>query len=276
MNKVHYGRNTIRNMKIKTGLLFLTLLLASFSMLGQTYRYPPNNLEYDQDKWHFGFTLGPEFQNMRIVNNSESIIDDPNYNLPNGVSAENVYVYSDIQNLSPGFHVGIITSRRIGEYFNLRFIPSLSLGQKTIKSKFYFEDENLNIDWDDGLGNYLQEPIITTIKSTYISLPVLVKYKAVRIENVRPYLVAGASLKYDLATDFEDPITLKKIDTSLEFGLGSDFYMKTFRLGVEVRFGIGLMNVLQTDRPASDDKPYLTASMDKITAKTFTIALNFE
>jgi len=262
-------------MKKKILSLYITLIVLSSSALAQHYTQAPNQLEYDEAKWHFGFTLGPEFQNFRISNNSQSFIDDSRVEITDP-EVTNAYFYSEVQKITPGFHVGIITSRRLGNYFNLRIIPSLSLGQREVKSIMYTEKK---VD-----GEYQTTPgdnaIITTtnIKSTYINVPVLIKYKAVRINNVRPYLVAGGAFKYDLATDFEDPITLKKVDASLELGMGSDFYLETFRFGIEVRFGIGLLNVLQSDRPSDDnvDNAYLTSSIDRIRSKMFTIALNFE
>ena len=261
-------------MNIRFISLLFILISASLTVIGQTYNHPPNQLEYDSDKWHFGFTLGLDFQNARIANNSNSILSDSKYTVPNGVpDVNNVYIYSDIPSINPGFHVGIITSLRLGEYFNLRMIPSLSLGQKDIESIYFFENSDLDVS-PDTLN--LVPNLKTTVKSTYFSLPILIKYKAVRIENARPYVIAGVNLKYDLATDIEEPITLKKLDGALEFGLGSDFYMQTFRLGIEVRFGLGLRNVLQTNRPEGDKDPYITASMDRIRAKTFTIAINFE
>ena len=227
-------------MKLKFILSLLTLCCFSFLTIGQNYKFPPNKPEYDLQKWHFGFTLGPEFLDLNIVNN-------------------NTTTYSEVVTPGVGFHVGIITSRRLGELFNIRLIPSLALSYTDIKSEI---DNELNT---------------TEIKTTYLSLPVLVKYKAIRINNIRPYMIAGANLKYDLATDFALPITLKKLDTTLELGFGSDFYMQTFRLGVEFRFGIGIFNILQ-ERPEGDTStnPFLSSSIDNIRAKTFTIAFNFE
>lgn len=246
--------------------------------------------EFDYKKWHFGFTLGPESQNVRIDNNSNDITPYlssdriPEAYDPKGDNTDSQYstvdksfFYSDIPTLSTGFHVGIITSRRINEFLNIRLIPSLSLGQKNITSRQYQEDAIIK---DGAIEKYYffkseEELIITKIKSTYISLPILLKYKAVRIENFRPYMVAGTNIKFDLSTDLDNQISLKKLDTTLEFGLGSDFYLETFRLGIELRFGLGLFNMLQTNRP-DDKNPYLTNSMSNIRAKTFTLAINFE
>lgn len=265
-------------MNKKSFYLYFFIVCFPLSIVAQNYTTPPNIPEFDLRKWHFGFTLGTELQNTKISNNSMSVIDMPNLTIPDP-SDENgevtgIYYYSEVPKLSTGFHVGIITSRRLGEYLNLRVIPSLSLGEKTVLSKMYVEE--LTSDGDQILypnENTVEE---TVVKSTYISCPVLIKYKAVRIDNFRPYMIAGANIKYDLAVDYDQAITLNRLDASLELGLGSDFYLQTFRLGVEVRFGIGLLNTLHSDRPENDPMPYITASMDKITAKTFTIAINFE
>lgn len=264
-------------MKAKFILSFLVINCISLSVIGQNYNRPPNLPNYDYKKWHFGFTLGPEFQNFRIVNNSKNVIGQPEFTTPDPINGtvEKAYYYSDLTTLTPGFHVGIVTSRRLGEYFNLRIIPSLSLGQKDLKSNLYIE-ESVPGQAEYEVSPIEESTITTNIRSTYISLPVLIKYKAARIENARPFLVAGANFKYDLATDFEEAVTLKKGDISIELGMGSDFYMQTFRFGIELRFGIGLLNILETERPIDDPTPYLTYSMDKITAKTFTIAINFE
>lgn len=240
---------------------FLCLLFGALSLTisAQEYRTPPNLPHYNQKKWHFGFTLGPELQDNRIVNNSKDVFDQMDDDTPKGV----YQYYSEVPSFEPGFHVGIVTSLRLNNYLNLRIIPSLSLGEKNIHSQEYL--------------NYKKSTVIeiTQVKSTYVSCPVLIKYKALRIQDAGPYFVAGANIKYDLATDDADAITLKKMDVALEFGLGSDFYLAEFRLGIEVRFGIGLLNTLKTERP-EDEYPYITASMDQIKAKTLTIAINFE
>lgn len=265
-------------MKQKFVLTFLILYCCSFIVIGQNYKRPPNMPNYDYQKWHFGFTLGPDYQNLRISNNSADLtgllpLDQIPTEIPGGGGLSKISMYSEIKNLTPGFHVGIITSRRLGEHFNIRVIPSLSLGSKEIQSTRLIQGINPDT------VVFTTEIETTKIKSNYISCPVLIKYKAIRIDNARPYLIAGANFKYDLATDTETPITLKKFDTSLEFGIGSDFYMQTFRLGIEIRFGIGLFNML-TDKPENTEpggvQPYLTKSMSSIRAKTFTIAFNFE
>lgn len=261
----------------KNVFIALLCLVSIIPALSQTYSIPPNLIHYDMKKWHFGFTLGPEFQYLRVDNNSVNVKGMNNVVLPGGEDNENVYYYSEMTNMSTGFHVGIITSRRFNDYFNLRIIPSLSLGQKNITSAYNYDglvkenNEYIRVVYPNETLNESH-----SIKSTYMSCPVLLKYKAVRINNFRPYMIGGFNFKYDLATDSEDAITLNEFDMGVEVGLGADFYLPDFRLGVELRFGIGLLNMLDENRPAEDPAPYITASIDQIKARTFTIAFNFE
>ena len=228
-------------------------------VIGQTYMYAPIERESNYKTWHFGFSFGPELQDFIIDNNSKRI-------KTNSID-ENIYIHSEVPDFSPAFHIGIITSRRLSDHFSLRIIPSLSLGQRDIVSHYYSEDPN----------SILPEPQISSLKSTNLSLPILIKYKIARIKNVAPYLVGGTSFKYNLTTDFEQAITQKKLDETLELGIGSDFLMKAFKLGIEVRLGIGLFNVLE-ERPKNEafNNTYLTSSIDAIRTKTLTIAINFE
>ena len=264
-------------MKSSKAIITITLSLLTFVLWSQTYRKPPNLPEYDLKKWHFGFTVGPEFQNCNITNSGEDVsylfeTEDLDKISPTQGTLDGIYYFSEVSSIATGFHVGIVTSYRLGEYFNLRMLPSLSLGEKEFTSKTFVQGKITD-------GTYIIEPsgteVYTSVKSTYISLPILVKYKSVRIGNARPYLIAGVNVKYDLATEKDEAIALKKMDAGVEFGLGTDFYMQTFRLGVEIRFGLGLLNMIDQS-VIEQDRPYISKSMESIKAKTFTIAFNFE
>lgn len=228
-------------------------------VIGQTYMYSPIQRESNYKTWHFGFSFGPELRDFIVDNNSESIITSSNN--------ANIYIYSKVPKLSPAFHIGLITSRRLSDHFDVRIIPSFSLGQYDIESYYYSGDDM----------NTIAGSRISSIKSAYLGLPILIKYKIFRVKNMVPYLVGGSNFKYDLTTDFDQIITLKKLNETLELGVGSDFLMENFKLGMEVRFGVGLFNVL-SERPEQEafDNTYLTSSIDAIRTKTITIAINFE
>lgn len=260
-------------MKKSLSILFLFLVVVSSNLVAQYFSSPPNLPHHELKTWHFGFTLGPEMHHVRIANNSENIYDLLPSQFQEDIPSvdEQVYCYSEKTNSTVGLQVGIIASRRLGKHFNLRIIPSLALGQpQEIKSKLYYNDGNqLMPDTFHLATNH--------INSTYIALPILLKYKALRINNFQPFLIGGVNLKYDLAVKKEDPITLKRSDVSLEIGFGGDFYLQEFRLGFEVRFGIGMFDILDdTYSETKLSEYYITQSIQHIKARTLTIAVNFE
>lgn len=182
---------------------------------------------------------------------------------PNGIPDGGGDVWtSDVSALLPGFHVGVVSSLRLNRSFNLRFIPGIAFGQR-----------NLSFIKQDGVTR--EEPV--PVKSTFIELPLLFKYRAVRDGNARPYLLLGMNTRYDLARSKSEDILLKPLDVYLEFGAGCDFYLMFFRFGVEARFSIGMNDMLERNRDTNNKyDPRYTNSISKLTSRLFIIAFNFE
>ena len=89
----------------------LIFLLSSFQLKAQ------GNLPYVDDKpIHFGFSLGMNMMDFAAIPVDKN----------NDVS---------VTSLMPGFSVGAIVDLRLNSYFNLRFTPTLNLGQRTISYK---------------------------------------------------------------------------------------------------------------------------------------------
>lgn len=229
-------------------LTFILLVLAtSFETLnGQGII--ENLPSFDNKELHFGFTLGTNYANLTTTHRA--------YTDDNGDS-----YFADISSLDPGFHVGVISSLRLNNYFNLRFIPSISFTQRNLK----FVNSRSN------------DVYTIPLKSTFIELPFLVKYKAVRDGNAKLYLVAGPSVRVDLARSKKESVLLNPLDIYFEFGIGSDFYLNYFRLGIEARFAIGFTDVMNHshDGANGDPEPYGKA-IDRLTSRLFIIAFNFE
>ena len=120
-------------------------------------------------------------------------------------------------------------------------------------------------------------------ESVYVSLPLMLKYKAKRINNFRPFITAGSSYKFDFQKhDKIDPdksvyFRTRRGDVFLEMGAGSDFYLPYFKFGIELRFSLGLTDVL-VHRPDPKNPGYedYTQSLSKLRARIFTICFNFE
>ena len=181
----------------------------------------------------------------------------------------------------PGFTVGVVGNLRLAKYFDLRLIPSLSFGTRTITYRLYKDmpegSEISDLDFD----------LKKSIFSTFMEFPLQVKYRSKRLNNVAGYIIAGANLKFDLASqkksqiEVTDPVTgkqvsvvdnirVRKTDVAMELGAGFDFYNSYFKLGVEVKMSYGLCNILNSQNLIYD------SSIKSLHNKTFQVSLTFE
>lgn len=239
-------------------------ILCSVSVQAQHSRQVVQNMPtFDQDKLHFGFTIGTNFLNFQTAHSGQYFTDD--------ATGQDYRLYTDLNNLSPGFHVGLIASLRLGEYFNLRALPGISFGQRDMQFVKIIGAEGTHTD-----ELIYEEDITVPIKSTFVQLPILFKYKAVRDGNARPYLIGGTTLSVDLARSKREDMVLKPFDASIDFGIGSDFYFSYFRFGLEAKVSIGMLDMLWHDRPLGDFDPRYIQSIDKLKSLIFSLSLNFE
>ena len=170
---------------------------------------------------------------------------------------------------SPGFSVGIISDLKLHEDFSLRFQPGLEFGERTI---LYSNDDDFETP-----------PAETTLESVVINLPLLLKYRAKRIDNYRPYLVGGLSYKMDVQAptklDVEDGVmvSLKPNYFCLEVGAGIDFYLPYFKFATELKFSLGLQDILNHKLdPENPEADYYTHSINRMSSKVITLSFHFE
>lgn len=256
-----------------TSKFFIFILLLCFS--GEAFsqsRQVPNKPEYDQDPYHFGFLLGinemlftvkttPGFQNQFYYN------DDLQEGVPDQ-NLDSANLFSVVAQPTLGFVIGIVGNLRLGEYFDLRFTPSLTFGER-----------NLDYTMMSYNGKMAPEMLYVTknIQSTFVEFPLYVKYKGKRIHNVMPYVWAGAKYSMDLASNAK-----KKTDNNSAFvfinrkdiyalgGVGFDFYTAYFKFGTEISMSYGLFDILKRDNTI------YTGAIDRMSSKIFQISFTFE
>ncbi len=231
---------------IFTALLVLTLSFPSFAQNG--------NLPYVDTKFiHFGFSLGMGTMDFGITPSRESI----------GTKVYEIGVSS----LTPGFSVGIITDMRLNRYLNLRFTPTLNLESRKLTYKVVGDATNSKS---------------LSITSIPVCLPIYLKYSAERKENYRPYLIWGGGVAVDLGRNTTtDMMLLKPIDFYTEFGVGCDIYFSFFKLAPELKFAVGLNNlVTPLDKRVSGtitpENEFYTLAISKLTSRMLTLTFNFE
>ena len=190
---------------IKLIILLNILLIASLPLVAQMQKVK-NQPYADQKLYHLGFMVGVNSQDL-ILTHTGRANDD-----------KSVW-FSEIPSYSPGFSVGIIGDRYINQYMNLRVTPTLHFGEK----RFVFKEQNTG------------EEFKATIKNSYLSFPVHMRFSAERLNNFRPYVLAGGYVSSEIGGTREPVIKLKKVDYGLEIGLGCNFYFPFFLLDLTVK-----------------------------------------
>lgn len=252
--------------------IFLILLFLCAAVGGFSQKAKINYLStFDDRRIHYGFTLGINSLDFGISQYTP-IGSNPDF-IPTTWPGDPVQigsfdtVRSDVSRNIGGFTVGIITNLRLSRDFDLRFLPGLSFGERRL---IY------NIPVIDINDAYSNDNFEYSIKSTFLDFPLLIKYKALRINNNRPYVVFGVAFRQDISkTAKEDLVRLKNSGFYAELGAGWDTYMLFFRLSVEAKVSIGLSNQLGGG-PDLTQRQYYTNSIEKLTSNIFTLSFHFE
>ncbi len=235
-------------------LVFIGILLWAVTSSAQVMSVR-NLPKYDYKKYHFGFILG--LNQMDFVVNP--INDFRNVDSIYGVETEG----------EMGFNIGIVSNLRLAEYWDFRFIPTLSFGDRNVifrvrKYSPLFGDTAI-----------LEE--VKRVESTYLDFPFYFKYKSKRLNNMRAYVIGGFKYSIDLASqakkkEREDEYLIKLIanDMLMETGVGFDFYLQYFKFGIELKMSYGIFDLLKRENNVYSE------SIDQLSSKIFQLSFTFE
>lgn len=204
--------------------------------------------KYDRRMFHFGFILGTNYTDFTVKN------------VENLAGLDSVYVVEPAAAI--GFNLGIVSDMRLGEHFNMRFIPGIS---------FVGRGMNYTLIERDTITSVYEK----TTESVYLEVPLYFKFRSRRINNWRVYIMGGGKFLYDMATKEEVEtdeviLKLKREDYTWDLGVGVDFYLEYFKLSVEARMAFGLNNLLV------EDQTVFTNSIESLKSKTFLFSIYFE
>jgi len=229
--------------------IYILLLLISFPLSGQREKVK-NDPSYDKKTLHFGFTLGLNTMDFKVVHNEASYNTDS--------------LFAEVSQLRPGFNINIVSNLRLNETFDLRFLPGVSFGQRNLmfhKQKKLYDDNH-------------------TLESSFIEFPLVMKYKSKRLNNYRPYLLGGVDYRIDLAArkeyDEEEEVyvRLKRGDLYYEVGVGIDFYLPFFKFSPELKLATGTRDVF-VHEPAGSH-PYFADAIDRVRSTLIILSFHFE
>jgi hypothetical protein len=237
-------------------LVFLLVLALSTNA---QYKQPVmlNDPEYDIGKrLRFGFSVGINTMNFTTRNGrgievSKDLQDTTQY-------------FADVSHLIPGFNVNAIVDYRLSDNFHLRFLPGYAFGQRDLN--FFYPGATLARKMK--------------IESSFIEMPLGIKYSADRVSNARPYLLFGGNYRVDLAAykklNVDQGVLLRLIkgDMYYEIGYGIDFYLEYFKFSVEFKYSVGLFNVLSPDNATGSEN--FVQAIDRMNSQLFVVAFHFE
>ena len=128
---------------------------------------------------------------------------------------------------SAGFNVGLIGDLKLHNNISLRLEPGLSSNTKTLA----FTHIN------GGAKDSIRE-----VNSTYLRIPLLLKFNTNRLNNIRPYLIGGVSYDYNFSSNQDNPddnyegeFRMKKNNFTYEIGAGIDIYLPYFIFSPSIR-----------------------------------------
>ncbi|MFV8344368.1 porin family protein [Flavobacterium sp. XS2P39] len=227
-------------------LVLLTFTLNGFAQFTKNMfsKDPIINLENFQNKrLYFGYFLGFNSYDFKIDYKT---------------------VGPDIQvKKTTGFNVGIVGDFKLHQYVSLRFEPGL-----------YYTQRDLNFP-----GFTTKVDALREVNSTYIHLPLLIKFLSLRTGNIRPYLVGGLSTTLNLSSNSksvddnaEQRFRVKPWTTNYEMGLGIDFFSPYFIFSPSIRGVFGLKDELIRD---NDPNSPWTSNIESIKSRAVFINFTF-
>lgn len=226
---------------------FLLLIPGSSSLFAQYNQGNRNYQDFQNKNYYFGITLGYNQSDYRIYHSREFIRSD-SFNRVESVTG-------------PGFNLGIVSNLKVGEYFDLRFLPTLS-----------FIERNIAYTQSGNSGRTLRRPV----ESVLVEIPFHVRYKSAPYHDCRLFVIAGVKYSFDVASDSRtrqasDLVKISPTDFQYEYGFGVQFFFPYFIFSPEFKISQGINNSL-----LFNDRVLQSRVLEKVHSRTFTLSLHFE
>ena len=205
-----------------------------------------NQENIDNKRWSWGYYLG--------FNTYDFDFDYKKYN-PSPSTGKDFNVEKTL-----GFNVGLVGSLKLNHNFDLRLEPGVSFNTRNFIA--------LKSDQDDTFRE---------INSTYVHIPLLVKFNADRLNNFRPFVLAGVSTSLNLSSNENNPddnsagqFRMKTNSFYYEVGVGIDFYLYYFKFSPSLR---GVFAINDELVPDANPNSLYTGNVEQM--RTRGVFLNF-
>ncbi|WP_397445554.1 porin family protein [Polaribacter sp. R77954] len=208
---------------IKKALLFGFLLMISATFFAQRERVE-NLPTFDDRKIHYGFYLGLNQNDFKLNKRNSNVFDA-------GYTVEPTY----------GFNVGLIAELRLHKNLSIRFEPGLMTNSKNIIFNHLTSSSN-------------PRDSIREVGSTYLHVPVILKFSTDRYKNIRPYVLGGVSYDHNFSSNEANQddnsagqFRMKTSNFMYEVGMGIDIYLSFFKFSPSIRGVFAINNEIKYD-----------------------------
>lgn len=201
----------------------LTLGLLLLLSLTSNAQRELNMEEHDYKPYYFGISLGLNRGSFH------SELHPAYLNQDSILTAEPTW--------SAGFNLGLSATARLSKRFEFRFNPQLIFTERNIL---------YNLRYRDQLDNLYS--VTKKVESVITSFPFQLRFISDRIGNFRVYMMGGAKIDMDLASNAQarkadDMIKIQRMDYGVEAGVGFKFYYPSFILAPEIKISNGMGNM---------------------------------
>jgi hypothetical protein len=207
--------------------------------------------EHDSKPYYFGITLGFNLASFHTEPSQRFLQDD------------SVYVAEPLN--SGGFQLGLLATARLSPRFEFRFNPQLIFTERNLFYKLKYVDPFEDTD-----------SVTKKVQSVITSFPFQLKFFSDRIGNFRVYMLGGAKIDLDLASNArkkgaDNLIKIQKFDYGIEAGIGFNFYFPSFIFSPEIKISNGLRNV-----HSRDPNLIYSSVLDRISSRMIVFCIHLE
>ena len=208
-----------------------------------------NFLDFNKRNYYFGITLAYNKSDYRIFRSKNF--------LP--IANDSIAGIEGIK--GPGFNLQIVSNLKIGDNFDLRFLPGFSFAERRVEF-----DPTLKT-----AKNY-EKPV----ESVFVELPFHIRYKSAPYYDKRLFVMGGIKYSYDIQSKsrqrtFANNLRIAPADFQVEMGAGVQMFFPYFIFSPEIKFSHGLGNILIFQNGSRE-----SSVIEKLMSRTFTISLHFE
>lgn len=246
MFDLHRYQTMSKVIKNTVALLFLALI--SYQTVQAQFQQGNFNFhDFQSKQYYFGITLGYNQGSYRIFHSKNFIRNDS---------------FARVESVSgPGFNLGIVSNLRLGDYFDLRFLPTLSFAERNIRYARPRETQRV---------------LTRKIESVLVEMPFQVRYKSAPYHDFRLFVIGGVKYSFDVASDSRSRqaaglVKISPTDFQFEYGAGVQFFFPYFIFSPELKVSQGINNVLIYNNAVGQ-----STVLEKVMSRTFTLSFHFE